>query len=349
MARAHRLTVVVPTYRRAAELARLLGELGRQQRRPGRLIVVDGEGGDPRVRAAVAEAAATLGCETLLVPSTRANLPFQRYLGRLLCTNGDRLVCFDDDLLLPDPKTLGELERALDRAAAATCEVAGPGLGRRPWAPTRWRARFIRRRPGALTAAGQRHPPAPGPERFVRVEWLRGGAMAFRAEALPPEEFPLEMFALAESGVSAGEDLALALVVRGPIVLARRVVVEHPGEAPSRALPGRARARGFGAAYSRRLLNDLFRGGRPSALDRGALALGWAAGAVQAAFTGGPFLFGYFEGALHGILRPPCAARLAPGVDWDDEARRSLARVERFAGGNAPGIEEAPWLAAAGC
>ena len=50
-----RLTIAIPTYRRAHLLGRLLGELARQTRRPDRLVVVDGEGGAREPREAVEE------------------------------------------------------------------------------------------------------------------------------------------------------------------------------------------------------------------------------------------------------------------------------------------------------
>ncbi len=333
-----RLTVVLPTYRRPRLLARLLEELKRQTRRPERLAVVDGEGGAGEAASVLERSRWAALAQTVFVPSTRANLPFQRWLGRRVAQGSDDLIFFDDDVLLPDRDSVANLVAALDHAAAATCEVRLP---RRPSPRKRIgpvRLRWLRHRaPGSLTAAGSRRQPAPGNDPLPEIEWLRGPAMAFRCEALPPERFPLDLFALAETGAGMGEELALARRVRGRIVFVRDLLVEHPDTEPSRVLTGRAERKGFEIAYSRRLLNDLCRDSRPSWGDRAGLAWSWAGGLAVAAAdatagsgAGWAFARGYLRGVARGIFSPPTHSRLTPDVDWEREARRSLDAAVRL-------------------
>ena len=345
-----RLTVAIPTLRRPRLLARMLGELGRQTIRPDRLVVIDGEGGAREVREALERSGWPDRVEMLLIPSARANLPFQRWLARRLAVDSDALVFFDDDLLLPDPRTVEKLAAALDAASAATCAIRMPPRTlahfRLPLDRIAW---LRRKRAGKLSAGGARYFPNDDGRDLAPVEWLRGGVMAFRCEALQPQAFPAALFALAEVGAGMGEELALARCVRGSIVLVRGLEVEHPGETPSRISPARAEGQGFAVAYSRRLLNDLCRGGSPRWSDRAALAWSWtgrlAAATLDLAFhrgaDRGAFARGYFRGAFEGVVHPPSHARLTPGIDWEAEARRSLEAVVRI-------TREAPWPAIRG-
>jgi hypothetical protein len=348
----HRLTVAIPTYRRPGLLARFLGELMRQTRMPDRLIVVDGEGGSQQVRDALEDSGWPGRAEVVLVPSTRANLPFQRWVARRLAGDSDALIFFDDDLLLPDRRTVAKLASALECAAAATCEVDMPADSERR---LRFRTERLpllpRLRAGKLGAGGARHAPLDDGSPLPTVKWLRGAAMAFRCGALPPDRFPFDLFALAEAGASMGEELALARCVRGRIALVRGLAVTHPDAAPSQVLAARSEGQGFAVAYSRRLLNDLCRDDRPALIDRTALAWSWAGGLAAAgmdwAGKGGRDRRGYALGYLHGILRgiflPPRHSRLTPSIDWEREARLSLDAARRL-GGHATG-KEAVWPA----
>jgi GT2 family glycosyltransferase len=347
---ARRLTVAVPTYRRPRLLTRVLAEIARQSRMPDRLIVVDGEGGAPASYAALEESGWAERAETLLIPSTRANMPFQRWLARRAAEDSDALIFFDDDVLLPGRETTAKLCRALDGAPAATCAVNLPvrANARRPaWAGL---AEALRGSPdGRLTPGGVRRSAAEDGSEEPAVEWLRGPAMAFRCEALRPECFPYDLFALADIGAGMGEELALARMLAGRIAFVRDLVVEHPDTEPSQVLPARLERQGFAIAYSRRLLNDLCRGGRPTLGDRVGLAWSWGGGVVAALGNGFShrrmaFARGYLRGVLHGVGRPPRHSRLTPEIDWERDARRSLGAACRI-GGPAQG-REAAWRAA---
>ena len=330
------LTLAVPTFRRAALLARLIEQVGHQTCRPDSLVLIDGEGGCPAV-AAVARNAAAAGLHTTLVRSTQANLPFQRYLGRLAAERSGALVFLDDDLILEDRQALGALTEPLlrgsGRVAAVTAQIRSPGRAARPLAIARRFGRIRSTQPGSLTPGGVRTPPASNSAPYAEVGWLRGGAMAFRTSALTADCFPHALFALAGRGWGMGEDLALALRVlrKGRILLARQARFGHPGDDSSRAVRSEELIRGFASAYSRRLLNDLYRGDQPPRVsDR--LALGATqVGALATALRDGriQFAVGYAGGALAGLLRPPSPA-LQPEISWELEASVSLASMEVF-------------------
>ena len=332
-----RLTVAIPTFRRPRLLARLLAELARQSRRPDRLVVVDGEGAGSRTADVVARSGWPRKAETVFVPSTHANLPFQRWLGRRAAADSDDLIFFDDDLLLPDCDTVAKLTAALDRAAAATCIVRLPG---RPAPRTHLGPIRLTKlgAAGTLTPGGARRQPAADGSPLPAIEWLRGPVMAFRCEALPPARFPHDLFALAEIGAGMGEELAIARRVLGRIVLVRDLAVDHPDTEPSRVLTGQASRKGFAIAYSRRLLNDLCRDGRPNLADRLRLLWSWSGG-LAAATTHAlqrrnaeslGFAWGYLRGALGGAVYPPTHERLTPQVDWEADALHALNAASRI-------------------
>jgi hypothetical protein len=350
---ARRLTVAIPTYRRPRLLARVLGEVARQSRVPDALIVVDGEGGWAGTGQALEASAWPERAETLLIPSTQANLPFQRWLARRAIGDSGDLIFFDDDVLLPDLETVSKLCAALDTASAATCAVKMPrrANAREPfWASL---AGLLRDAPdGRLTPGGVRRAPAENGASTPTVGWLRGPAMAFRCEALPPAGFPHDLFALAQIGAGMGEELAIARMIEGRIAFVRDLVVEHPDTEPSQVLATRFERQGFVAAYSRRLLNDLCRGGRPSAADRASLGWTWCGGlasALGSCLTRDlqgrvPFARGYLRGIVRGITQPPSHARLTPEVDWEREARRSLDAAHRISPSSQ--AKEVGWRAA---
>lgn len=321
--RASRLAVVIPTFRRPHLLARLLDDLALQSRLPDELWIVDGEGRSEATQRTVAASAwSRAGGLTAILHSTRANLPFQRYVGRLAAESCDCLLYFDDDVRLGSDDTVARLAAAVEQGAAgATAEIQ---MGLQPARSSRGRrlGAVRRTRPGGLTAAGTRVPPAYGEGPNATVEWLRGGAMAFRTQALPPEAFSRELFDLAELGYGLGEDLILACIAAraGRLELVRGVTVEHPGDDATRAYATDPRERGRARALSRRLLADF----RPvSPLQLWAAHLGAVAEALLRPRVGcWAYLDGYLRGATaaarNGCYCPP------GGVDWSWEARASL-------------------------
>lgn len=331
------VALVTPTFRRPALLARLLADLARQTLQPDRCIVVCGEGGSSKVRRAL-EAAARGGVAPplRLIPSTQANLPFQRRLGWEAAAGSEYLVYLDDDLELPAVDALERLLEPLENdpglaGVTAPIEVSGSAPPGRPLPAGAAR----RTAAGGLTPTGVRLAPDDTVDAWSSVEWLRGGAMAFRRNALDRDSFPADLFALAAIGCGLGEDLVLArrARVRGGLALARRARFVHPGADVSRAYAAEGRRRAFAHAYSRRLVNDHYRAPAPPRLtDRLALLRTWIGGGVRRLAAGDrEEAFGYLAGAWEGWLAPPRAARLTPLIDWEEEARRSLSGEEAFA------------------
>jgi GT2 family glycosyltransferase len=320
--RASRLAVIVPTYCRPHSLLRLLNDLAGQSRLPDELWLVDGEGrSDATQRAVAASVWSQAGGLTAIVHSTRANLPFQRFVGRLAAESCDCLLYFDDDVRLAADDVVERLAGAVERGAAgATAEIQ---MGSQPAQSGRghWLGAARRTRPGGLTAAGTRLPPGNDSRPTAPVEWLRGGAMAFRREALPPEAFPRELFELAERGLGLGEDLILGCIAArlGRLELVHGLKVEHPGADATRAYATDPRRRGLARALSRRLLADF----RPvSPLDLWTAHLGAVAEALRRPRGG---CWAYIGGYLHGAVTPGrYGCRPPVVVDWNLEARASL-------------------------
>jgi glycosyltransferase involved in cell wall biosynthesis len=336
-----RLTVAIPTFQRPQLLARLLADLARQSRLPDRLIVVDGEGGSPEVRAAVADSPWPSVARTSIIRSTRANLPFQRIAASSAAGSEGVILYLDDDLRIPCRDSVQELISTLEGSAAktvaATADIEGIEPSSGISAARRWGA--VRQSlPGELTPAGVRLAPHDGIAPTVR--WLRGGVMAIRANVLSQVRVPDVLLALAQRGWGLGEDLILACMLcrHGQIVLARRARFEHPQVANSVAYRRDDLGFGFASAYSRRLVNDYYRGGaRPLPADRIALLRTYAGASawhvVQAAGrrASSRFAIGYVAGAIAGILRAPAARRLTPDIDWPEELRRTAAQEQWLA------------------
>ena len=111
---------------------------------------------------------------------------------------------------------------------------------------------------------------------------------------------------------------------------------EHPGYDLPRAYSSRGFLAGFAQAYSRRLINDSYRGfDRPTWSDRIALAKHYAGmnlinlrlSCLRPGWEQWNFACGYAWGTWRGIFQPPTARRLAPGVDWRHDASECLRRI----------------------
>jgi GT2 family glycosyltransferase len=337
-----RLTIAIPTCRRPHLLGLLLDDLAQQSLLPDRLIVVDGEGGSPKVLAAIQRSPWGSLAMTSVIHSTRANLPFQRLLARGAAGAEGVLLYLDDDLRIMDRDSVREVVAALGGRSsdivAATAEIQGivpsaaPPQAARRWGSARLAA------PGELTPTGVRILPTDGTA--PSVSWLRGGVMAVRADVLSRIQLPDALLALAQRGWGLGEDLILARLLsrHGRIVLARRARFEHPREPNSQAYRRDDLGFGFGCAYSRRLVNDYYRGGlRPHFSDRVALLRTYAGASLGHGWralrhgASARFAIGYATGACAGVFRPPSASRLTPGIDWSEEFRQCTVKEQWFA------------------
>jgi hypothetical protein len=160
--------------------------------------------------------------------------------------------------------------------------------------------------------------------------------MAVSMEALTPDCFSEDLFALAAIGAGLGEDTILSRRLRskGRLVQASRVYVEHPSIDATRAYSRDGSAHGYATAYSRRAVNDAYRGlDRPTLRDRWSLITSYVGCSLlllsQATVKRSvhDYALGYWRGALHGFLRQPTAQRLTPDVRWRSDAEAALSRA----------------------
>jgi glycosyltransferase involved in cell wall biosynthesis len=343
------LAICIPTYRRPGLVKRLLADLAQQTLWPEQLIIVDG---DPLSRdaRAVAESSGFDISSVTYIPSNHANLPFQRYLGWRAAARQRWLVYFDDDLRVPDKDALEKLILPLEalpgEIAGVTARIEFPN---RTTGPARRSSKRMVRladllgsarcaAAGDLTPVGYRKDPRPTSAPYSPVRWLRGGVMAFDRDALDVACFNEDVFALYERKLGRGEDTLLATQVasRGEILLALTVRVSHPDEDAPKAYPSKGFPAGFAEAYSRRLINDSYRGfDRPTWSDRFALFKHYAGmnlSNVQGCYLRPDwpkwnFTLGYAWGTVWGLCQPPNAHRLAPGIDWQRDAADCLRRA----------------------
>jgi hypothetical protein len=159
--------------------------------------------------------------------------------------------------------------------------------------------------------------------------------MAYRMSAITRDCFSDAMFAMGERGWGLGEDTLLSRRIgsRGVLLTALQAGIVHPnGHAPV-AYRRDAFGRGYATAYSRRLLNDHFRGfDAPQWPDRLALiksyavnaSLSWVRALRLADGNASAFAAGYTLGALRGTLQAPASRRLTPAIDWRADAESAL-------------------------
>jgi len=354
-----RLAVCIPTYRRSRLLCRLLGDLAGQTLQPQTVIVVDGEPRSGEVLRALRDAALPASWRLVYVPSNHANLAYQRYLGWRAAAGADWLLYLDDDLMLRNPaalaKVLAPLVRGEREVVAVTAAITISGSnGERSLRPSGPAARLVELfgsgrgvRPGDLTPSGHRQVPVFRGREYEEVAWLRGGVMAIRMDALGPECFSDALFALTEVGCGLGEDTFLGrrLSAKGRILLAFETGIEHPNSDTPKAYPSDPYGFGRALAYSRRLLNDYYRGFDPPRLsDRvalvksyaGNLALAWLRAVTSLRRDHCRYALGYTAGVALGLLRKPTARNLAPHIDWWGDAERALAAAVTLAPGRIP-------------
>jgi hypothetical protein len=123
---------------------------------------------------------------------------------------------------------------------------------------------------------------------------------------------------------------------RGVLLTAFQAGIVHPSDHQPVAYRRDAFGRGYATAYSRRLLNDHFRGFDPPRwIDRVALlksyaanvVIGWASAVCRADANLCCFACGYTLGALRGLLQSPTSRRLTPEVDWWADAEAALVQT----------------------
>jgi hypothetical protein len=320
------------------------------------LVIVDGEPGSGEVREALGATRLPPEWKIVYVPSSHANLAYQRYLGWRAAAGCEWLLYLDDDLRLPShtalEKVLTPLGWSDSNVVAVTAELKGPehGEGRdgKPSGLTAWLVERFgsgRRVPaGALAPSGHRRAPIYRGQEYEKVEWLRGGVMGFRMSALGQECFSDSLFAVTHANCGLGEDTFLGrrLCTKGQIMLAFNTGIEHPNADSPKAYPSDPFRFGRALAYSRRFLNDYYRGFEPPRLaDRFALLKSYAGNLMLAYFRGCAsfrrdhwrYAWGYTVGVMLGLARKPTARTLTPHIDWWADAEKALAQAVVLAPG----------------
>jgi glycosyltransferase involved in cell wall biosynthesis len=354
-----KLAVCIPTYRRPQLLRQLLCDLGRQTIPIDRLVVVDG---DPCSREVLETLDAT-PCpvrELRYVPSNHANLPYQRFVGWKAAAGAKWLLYLDDDMRLLHPDSAERLIRPLrasrGRVVGTTAEFEatpapsnGNGIANRRLTPpiavlAKFGHRFGRSNgipAGGLTPGGHRRPLADRNKPYELVGCLRGGAMAYRMSAITPDCFCDALFAMAQRGWGLGEDTLLSrrIGTRGALLTTFRAGFVHPAGDRTVAFRSAGFGRGYATAYSRRLLNDHYRGfGAAQWHDRLTLAksylahamLAWLGAVSRANRQAAAFAAGYTLGALRGLVQAPTSRGLCPEIDWRADAETALSQAREL-------------------
>jgi hypothetical protein len=223
---------------------------------------------------------------------------------------------------------------------AAKMEPFRDGLGAVPRALARLGGgRNIR--PGGLTPTGHRKLPQFTAQLYAPVDWLHGGVMAYRRDALTADCFSDDLFALAHLGCGLGEDTVLSrrAAGRGELLYACCARVVHPGRHLPRAYATGSFSLGYATAFSRRLINDNYRGLAPPRLgDRLALLRSYGGTAGVEWFRAVRsrrrdrfgYSLGYTLGAMRGLLRRPAARHITPNVDWWLDSEKAMVHVQHL-------------------
>jgi len=348
-----KLCVCICTYRREQLLLTLLRDLTQQRSLPEHVVIVDGDPRNGKVLNALKEIASVCSFELHYLPSNHGNLAYQRYLG-WRAAREERiglLLYLDDDLRITDPESISRLLQPLrdgrpsvvgctgdiqfpeDREGDADPAVQDRVHFNKSKTPLIVKLFGAARRmpPGGLSPSGQRSLPAISSSGTADVQWLRGGVMACKMDSLTEDCFSDDLFALSELGFGHGEDTLLSrrLASKGKLVFVSDAPFLHPCADTPKAYATRAREMGYGAAYSRRLLNDNYRWPKhPTASDRFVLLKSSAGTSLLCLLRalGNPrshrfaYARGYFVGALQGIFMPPRHKRLTPRIDWQKDA-----------------------------
>jgi glycosyltransferase involved in cell wall biosynthesis len=351
------VTLCVPTYKRPHLLETLLRDASAQTLRPATVIVVDGDAASGDVRAMLHRIRAVASWRVIYVPSNHANLAYQRYLGYLAARGTDVLIYLDDDLRVSDTSMFEKLLKPFMNGdsgfVAGTATIRFPELGQAigairdrildtqvtPGCLVRWLGGSRSIEPGGLTPMGHRIPPDASGAEYSCVGWLRGGVMAFRMSILSEEFFSDDLFALTWARCGLGEDTFLGrrALSLGKVFVAHEAVVDHPNADAPKAYPVQAFRLAFATAYSRRFINDTYRGfALPTLGDRLSLAKGLLGGSALALWRllrspsrrRAAYAAGYVGGCLKAAFVPPRARRLTPRIDWRSDARKSIDAME---------------------
>jgi cellulose synthase/poly-beta-1,6-N-acetylglucosamine synthase-like glycosyltransferase len=215
-----KVSVIVPTYRRPADLARCLAALQRQSRAPDEVIVI-ARGDDAMTHAALRDPAVP-GLLPLRV--AMVDVPGQvAALNRGLDAAGGDVLAITDDDAAPHADWVARI------AAAFEDDPRLGGLGGRDWVHEKGRVLDgERQRVGKVTAAGMitgNHHLGVGDAREVDI--LKGANMSYRRDAVRALRFDVR---LRGTGAQVHNDMAFSLSVKHAgwkLMYDPRVAVDH--------------------------------------------------------------------------------------------------------------------------
>jgi glycosyltransferase involved in cell wall biosynthesis len=313
---------------------------------PSQFIIVDADFDSGEVGRVLAQVRTDSAARFTHIPSNHRNLPYQRYLGWLAAKGRDVLLYLDDDLRIADAEFLTKIllpftwegRNIVGVTAPIQFSSRGATLSGGNGTKGKLAALFGSARrvaPGGLSPAGDRVSVRYDGRPYVSVSWLCGGVMAYSMRALSREVFSDALFSLYERRWGKGEDTVLSRRVntKGGMLMACEAPVSHPDADDAQAYPRDPFRFARSVAYSRRLINDNYRGiDRAHWSDRAALVKSYLANCVWNGLDAlvsqerAKFLYwaGYATGAALGLIAPPDARRLTPEIQWWSDAESTL-------------------------
>ena len=341
------LCICIPTYKRTESLINLLSQLSSQSMKPAIVIIVDGDLETDTTLKAISSVLQNIRIPQIIyLPSNHANLPYQRYLGWKVAREFpcNYLLFLDDDMQIIRPEVIKNLLEPFEQdnsvmgvTANVEHKTKGKVIRKENLLVTLF-GDFQKFKPGNLTPSGNRIPVEFAGSDYTDVKYLSGGAMAFRINTLKDKAFSQDLFAMYEIKAGKGEDTILSLRARGKgsYVFVFSSTMKHPNNKPV-AYPSSYYQKAYAIAYSRRLINDNYRGlEKPLLIDRLALLKSYIGNFLvlwgNAIFTlqKGSLLyaFGFTRGALHGIFSPPRTENLTPNINWHNDAEIALNNLQ---------------------
>lgn len=349
--------ICICTYKRAHLLQKLLLDIFNQTCLPSFLIIVDGDPESGTVAQMLASLKFPPGCRIVYVPSNHGNLSYQRYLGWKMASISkcNILLYFDDDLRIFQAdsidKTIAPLFWKNENIVGVTANASTGDIskhknsealvdrikweGFKPAFLVRWFGAARNLAPGSFSPAGHRLMPEYHGRDYEPVDWLTGRVMAYKMEVLSDDCFSENLFSCYHKGYGKAEDTFLSRKVkfRGKLLMAFCAHFEHPDDDLPQAYPTGAYRLGYATAYSRRLLNDNYRGFDPPHFsDRLALVksylgtscLNWWRAFAAPKRHRFAYAWGYTLGAFRGMIQKPTAKNLTPHINWWQDAEEAL-------------------------
>lgn len=220
-----RISVVIPTFRRPANLLRCLEALRRQERQPDEVLVAVRDDDPASWAAALGWDSGRLSLRLVGAGHLDASEARNRCIDQSI---GDLIAMTDDDTM-PRPDWLARIHHRFES------DPTLGGLGGPDWiggkeTPEPERVAVVGRIRWWGRRVGNHHR---GSRSLVEVEWLKGANMSFRREAIRSIRFGTSLRGLA---AQFGEDFAVSLELaagRWKLVYDPAVAVDHfPGSLP---------------------------------------------------------------------------------------------------------------------